>query len=171
MLSYISSHSVWVYPLKTKDQVFDKFKEWKAQVENFSGHNLKTLQTDNDGEFTSHKLRSYLKSSGVRPELTIPKTPELNGIAKRLNHTLSRSMLLDVKLSQKFWAEAVSTAAYLKNKIPTSTLKVIPHEAWYGHKPRVDYFESNNWEHCICSHSQGYQEARLKHKEFHSAWV
>ena len=117
MLPHISSHSVWVHPLKTKDQVFDKFKELKTQVEHFSGHNLKTFQTDNDGEFTSHKLRSYHKSSGVRHELTIAKTPEQNGIAERFNRTLARSMLLDVKLSQKFWAEAVSSVAYLKKKV------------------------------------------------------
>ena len=68
-----------------------------------SGHNLKTLRTDSGGEFTSHKFKSYLKSSGVRHELTIPKTPEQNGMAERLDHTLvetTRSMLLDAKLSQ-----------------------------------------------------------------------
>ena len=44
----------------------------------------------------------------------------------QINRTLARSMLLDAKLSQKFWAEAVSTAAYFKNKSPTSSLKVTP---------------------------------------------
>ena len=49
-------------------------------------------------------------------------------------------MLLDAKLTHKFWAEAVSTATYLRNKSPTSALKkTTPHEAWYGQKPRVDH--------------------------------
>ena len=61
--------------------MFEKFKEWNAQVENLSGHNIKTLQTDNGGEFTSNKLKSYLKSSGVRHDLTIPKAQEQNGMA------------------------------------------------------------------------------------------
>ncbi len=42
--------------------------------------------------------------------MTIPKTPEQNGVAERLNRTLvemARSMLLDGKLKLKFWAEAV----------------------------------------------------------------
>ena len=42
-----TTHYSWVYPLKTKDQVFDRFLEWKALVEKFSGKKLKTLRTDN----------------------------------------------------------------------------------------------------------------------------
>ena len=41
------THYTWVYPLKTKDQVFDRFLEWKALVENSSGNRLKTLRSDN----------------------------------------------------------------------------------------------------------------------------
>jgi 5'-3' exoribonuclease 2 len=40
----------WVYPLKTKDQVFDHFKEWQAEVENRTGRRVKVLRTDNGGE-------------------------------------------------------------------------------------------------------------------------
>ena len=104
---------------------------------------MKTLRTDNGGEFTSTKFQSYLKSCGVRHELTIPKTPEQNGAAERLNRTLvetTRAMLLDAKLSQKFWAEAVSTATYLRNRSPTTALQnSTPHEAWHGSKPCVNH--------------------------------
>ena len=59
------SHYSWVYPMKTKDQAFDRFLEWKLLVENASGQKLKTLQSDNGGEFTSKKFKAYLKSEGV----------------------------------------------------------------------------------------------------------
>ena len=75
----------WVYPLKTKDQAFDCFLEWKASVERSSGKKLKTIRSDNGGEYTSKKFEAYLKSVGIRHECTIPKTPEQNGIAERLN--------------------------------------------------------------------------------------
>ena len=134
------THFAWVYSLKTKDQVFEKFKEWQAEVENLSGYKLKTLRTDNGGEFTSIKFQSFLKSCGVRHELATPKTPEQNGLVNRTLVETTRSMLLDAKLTHKFWAEAVSTATYLRNKSPTSALKkTTPHEAWYGQKPRVDH--------------------------------
>ena len=47
------SHYSWVYPLKTKDQVFSGFLEWKTLVKKSSGKTLKTLHTDNGGEYTS----------------------------------------------------------------------------------------------------------------------
>lgn len=132
----------WVYLLKTKDQVFDRFLEWKALIEKSSGRKLKTLRSDNGGEYTSAKFAAYLKAEGVRHECTIPKTPEQNGVAERLNRTLvesSRSMLLDARLPHKFWAEAVSTAVYLRNRCPTNAVKgKTPYEAWYGEKPKVE---------------------------------
>ena len=42
----------WVYPIKTKVQVFSRL-EWKALVEKSSGKTVKTLRTDNGGEYTS----------------------------------------------------------------------------------------------------------------------
>ena len=133
----------WVYTLKTKDQVFDRFLEWKALVKKASGKKLKTLRTDNGGEYTSTQFENYLKTEGIRHERTVPKTPEQNGVAERLNRTLvetSRSMLLDAKLPKRFWAEAVSTAVYLKNRCPTKSVQdKTPYEAWHGEKPKVKH--------------------------------
>ena len=39
--------------LKTKTEVFGKFKESKALIENYSERRIKTLRTDNGGEYTS----------------------------------------------------------------------------------------------------------------------
>ena len=136
------SRYTWTYFLKSKDEVFNRFIEWKALVENATGKSIKVLRTDNGGEYTSTVFQNYLKKEGIRHELTIPKTPEQNGVAERLNRTLvemARSMLLDGKLKLKFWAEAVSTAVYLKNRTPSSALKITPYEAWHGSKPKVDH--------------------------------
>ena len=83
-LTFIDDHTryVWAYILKTKDQVFEKFIEWKALVENSSGQKLRTLRTDNGGEYTSTKFSTYLKQEGVRHEVTVPKTPQQNGVAE-----------------------------------------------------------------------------------------
>ena len=108
-----------MYILKSKSQVFEKSVEWKALVETSSGCKLKTLRSDNGGEYTSAEFTAYLKKEGVRHELTVPKTPQQNGVAERMNRTLVesvRSMLSDAKLPKKFWAEALSTAVYLRNR-------------------------------------------------------
>ncbi|RVW19901.1 Retrovirus-related Pol polyprotein from transposon TNT 1-94 [Vitis vinifera] len=55
---------------------------------------------------------------GSRMEKTIPGTPQQNGVAEHMNRTLNeraRSMRLHVGLPKTFWADAVSTAAYLIN--------------------------------------------------------
>ena len=133
----------WIYPLKTKDQVFDHFREWKALVEKSSGKKLKILRTDNGGEYTFKKFEDFLKSEGICHECTIPKTPEQNGVAERLNRTLvesAHSMLLDAKLPHEFWAEAISTASYLRNRCPTKVVDgMTPYEAWHSSKPMVKH--------------------------------
>jgi len=116
------THYTWVYPLKTKDEVFQKFKEWQKEVENFTGKRVITLRSDNGGEYASHRFKEHLKACGIRHEFSIPRTPQQNGVAERLNRTLveaTRSMLLDADLPKQYWAEAVNTAAYLRNRCPT----------------------------------------------------
>ena len=134
---------MWIYILKSKDDVFQKFLEWKALAENSSGHKLKVLRTDNGGEYTSAEFESYLKREGIRHERTIPKTPEENGVAERKNRTLAesvRSILADAKLPHKFWAEALSTAVYLQNRSPTKALnKMTPYQAWRDERPTVNH--------------------------------
>ena len=57
-----------------------------------------------------------------------------NDVAERLDQTLVetiRSMFIDSKLPQKFWAEALSTATYLWNQNPTKIIEgMTPHEAY-----------------------------------------
>ena len=112
-------------------------------VEKSSGKKLKTLCTDNGSKYTSKKFEDFLKSEGVRHECTIHKTPEQNGVAEHLNRTLvesARSMLLDAKLPHEFWAEAISTTVYLRNRCPTKAVNIMtPYEAWHGWKPKVKH--------------------------------
>lgn len=138
-----ATHYVWVYFLKKKSEVFDKFMEWKSMVENSTGKRLKTFRTDNGGEYTSSIFEEYLRKEGVKHEKSVPKTPEQNGASERLNRTIVeavRSMLVDSGLDQKFWAEAASTTVYLRNISHTSTLKyVTPYEALHKKKPSVEH--------------------------------
>ena len=43
---------------------------------------LKTLRTDNGGEFTATQFEDFLRKEGIRHERTIPKTPQQNGVAE-----------------------------------------------------------------------------------------
>ena len=139
------SLNVWIYLLKNKHEVFQKFLEWKAMVERSTGHKVKVLRSVNEGEYTSNEFEGYLKKEGIKHKYTIPKTPEQNGVSERMNRTLVekvRSMLRDSKLPQQFWAEALTTAVYLLNRSPMKTpLNRTPFEEWTGEKPRVNHLK------------------------------
>jgi hypothetical protein len=56
------SRKTWLYLLKTKDEVFNKFQEFKAEIENLTNKKIKTLRIDNGGEYTSKEFVSFCKS-------------------------------------------------------------------------------------------------------------
>ena len=66
---------VWVYLLKTKDQVFEHFNKFHAIAEREKGKPLKRLCTDNGGEYTSNEFKSYCSEKGIRHGKIIPSTP------------------------------------------------------------------------------------------------
>ena len=143
-VTFVDDHTryVWAYILKSKDEVFAHFQKWKAQVEKSTGREVKILRSDNGGEYTSKEFNSYLTTEGIKHEQTTPHTPQQNGVAERLNRTLIegvRTMLADSKLPHQFWAEALATMVYLRNRSPTRALEgITPYEAWNGSKPSVD---------------------------------
>ena len=57
-------------------------------VEKSSGEKIRTLHSDNSGEYTSKEFEDYLKKNGILHKHTVPKTPEQNGVAERMNKTL-----------------------------------------------------------------------------------
>ena len=131
-----------VYFLRNKSEVPDKFKEFEARACNDCSERIGTLRSDNGGEYLSKEFRSYLKSRGIHHELTVPHSPQQNGVAERMNRTLletARSMMAHAGLSEKYWAEAVEAASYIRNRTSTSALdgNKTPLQAWSGRKPDV----------------------------------
>ena len=91
--------------MKNKDEVFSKFKEFKALIENHTKRKINTFRSDNGGEFTSNDFKELCKESGIKRELSIPYNPQQNGIAERKNRTImeaARAMLHDQDLPMHF---------------------------------------------------------------------
>ncbi|RVX00702.1 Retrovirus-related Pol polyprotein from transposon TNT 1-94 [Vitis vinifera] len=94
------SRKIWVYTLKTKDQVLDVFKQFHALVERQSGEKLKCIRTDNGGEY-SGPFDEYCRQHDIRHQKTPPKTPQLNGLAERMNRTLvERNLMFRIEFGQ-----------------------------------------------------------------------
>ena len=62
--------------MKNKDEVFSNFKEFKSLIENHTEKNIKTFQSDNDGEFTSNVFKDLCKALGIKRELSTPYNPQ-----------------------------------------------------------------------------------------------
>ena len=116
-----------IYFMERKDQVFDIYLEYEAMVENLTSEKIECLRTDNGGEYLSIAFNEHLKRKGIKRQLTVPGTPQQNGVAERANRTLqeiARSILCTANLPDIFWAaEAVLTAVILKNRSPTVAVK------------------------------------------------
>jgi hypothetical protein len=50
------SRNTWIYFLRKKSEVFDKFKDFKALVENQIEKKIKVLRTYNGGEFCGNEF-------------------------------------------------------------------------------------------------------------------
>ena len=114
-------------------------------VENESGKKIKTSRLDNGGEFVNNELEAFLSKHGIQHQKTVPYTPEQNGVVERKNRTLvemDRCMLYSKGLHKKIWAEAISCATFILNRIPTKVVKhVTPKEKWNGWKPNISNFK------------------------------
>ena len=113
------SRKIWIYLLKNKYEVFSKFKEFKALIENHIGKKIKTFQLDNGREFTSNEFKELCRDSGIKRELITPYNPQQNGVWKRKNRTImevARAMLHDQDLPMHLWVEAARTIVYVQNR-------------------------------------------------------
>lgn len=137
------SRKTFVYFLKSKDEVFENFKNFKKLVENETNKHIKCLRSDNGGEYINGMFQGFLKKHGIRHQTTIPHSSEQNGVAERANRTIvekARCMLQDSGLDKRFWAEAVNTAVYLKNISPTkAVIGKTPEEKWSNKKVNVNH--------------------------------
>jgi len=137
------SRYTWVYFIKNKSEVFEKFKDFKAQAEKECGCSISRLRSDRGGEYMSTEFQLFLKTHGIGHELTVAHTPQQNGVAERMNRTLvesARCMMLHANVPSKLWAEAISTACHVRNRLPSTSLQGdTPYSVWKGQKPNVDY--------------------------------
>lgn len=117
----------WVYFLRSKSEVFSVFKTFVAYVETQFSSNIRVLRSDSGGEYMSHDFLDFLRHKGIVSQRSCPYTPQQNGLAERKNrHLLDvvRTLLLETSVPSKFWVEALATAVYLINRLPSKLLNM-----------------------------------------------
>lgn len=144
LLTFVDDYSrkTFVFPIKRKSEVFEKFVDFKNTVENQCSNKIKILRTDNGTEYVNNRFSKFLRKHGIVHQKTCPYTPEQNGVAERMNRTIverMRCMLFDSGLNEKYWAEAAVTATYLINHVPCRRSKHTPEEVWSNKKPTLKH--------------------------------
>ena len=66
----------FVYLMKLKSEAFEKFKEFRAEVENQLGKCIKVIRSDRGGEYLLGDFKDYLNQNGIVSQLTAPGTPQ-----------------------------------------------------------------------------------------------
>ncbi|GJS14455.1 putative ribonuclease H-like domain-containing protein [Tanacetum coccineum] len=136
----------WVFFLRTKDETSGILKEFIRQIENQLNQKVKTIRSDNGTEFKNRDVIEFCGLKGIKREYSNARTPQQNGVAERKNRTLieaARTMLADSFLPNTFWAEAVSTACYVLNRVlVTKPHNKTPYELLTGIEDIIDAEDS-----------------------------
>ncbi|SYW77416.1 uncharacterized protein UHO2_07258 [Ustilago hordei] len=177
------SSLIYVEPLCTKSTALTALRRWIARMEWATDRKLKTLCSDNGGEWCSIAAEDWQTQEGFKWQKSIPGISVQNGRAERAIRSVQekmRSMLIGRACPRELWPYAITAAAHVMNLTPSAT-KTIPHEAFYGttaHKlaQQLRVFGCLAWVHIQQKDQQGKYGARAKpaimigYDDEHKAW-
>ena len=136
-ITFIDDYScyMYLYMLCSKDEALEAFKVLKAEVEKQCGMQIKIMRPDRGGEYydrytengqASGPFARFLQEHETVALYTMSGSPDQNGVAERRNRTLMdtvRSMRSNKPLPHFLWAEALKTAVYILNQVPTRAVQ------------------------------------------------
>ena len=115
----------WIFLLKNKSDVCDIFQNFYHMILTQFQKKIQVLRSDNGGEYLNHSVKTFCLKNGILHQTSCAHTPQQNGTAERKNRHLlevARSLLLEMHMPKSFWGDAVLSAAYLINRMPSSVL-------------------------------------------------
>lgn len=145
------TRAVWVYLLKSKDEVFDVFQSFVNIVHTQFGKCVKIIRNDNGTEFVNNKMDLLCNSKGILHQTTCVYTPQQNGIVERKHRHLlnvARSLLFQSGVPLNMWSDCILTATYIINRLPSSVLSgKFPFEMIFGCEPKLSHLRVFG---CLC---------------------
>ncbi|KAE9109971.1 hypothetical protein PF010_g11340 [Phytophthora fragariae] len=125
------SRHIMVYFMKMKTEVLEKFKMFRADIENATGRKIKCIRSGNGGKYKGRLFKEYLAKQGIRHEKTVPYTPQQNGLAEHMNRSLVQTATTRastksgrLKQSTRQWKKAI--ASELESLIANKSWKLVP---------------------------------------------
>jgi len=115
----------WVYFLKHKSEVPDKFYAFYQMIHTQFDKKIQVFRLDDGGEIVNKSMQEFFREIGLIHQTFCPITPQQNDVAKQKNCKLlemTRAMIFDAQVPTYFWTEVVATLAYLLNRLPSKIL-------------------------------------------------
>jgi predicted secreted acid phosphatase len=85
---------------------------------------------------TSKEFVDYCNNHGIKMQFYVARTPQQNGVVERKNMTIQkmdRTMLMDSKLIDIFWTQAMHTIVHIQNRLRLrNNTDKTPYELWKG---------------------------------------
>ena len=160
------SHFVWVYPLKYKSETFPTFTKFHQLILTQFHRKIKTFQCDLGGEFDNLAFKTFAQQNRMLFRFSCPQNSSQNGRAERMIRRLNdiiRALLIHANLPPSFWVEALHTATYLHNILPTKRLNFYtPTFALYLRHPDYEHLRVFG---CACyPNTSATQPHKLHHR-------
>nr|GEU83735.1 retrovirus-related Pol polyprotein from transposon TNT 1-94 [Tanacetum cinerariifolium] len=139
------SRYTWARFLKEKTKAFDQFNLFSKKIQNQLRCTIASVRTDHGREFDNEvQFGEFCNANGIIHNFSAPCNPQSNGMVIRKNRTLqemSRTILNEQSIPQKFWCNVVDILTYNLNRILIrAILGKTPYELLKGRKPNLDYF-------------------------------
>ncbi|GKE75689.1 retrovirus-related pol polyprotein from transposon TNT 1-94 [Tanacetum coccineum] len=140
------SRYTWTRFLKHKNEAFDHFEILSKKIQVQKGCPIISIRIDHGREFDNEvQFGAFCDANDITHNFLAPRTPQSNGVVKRKKCTLqemSRTMLNEQSIPQKFWCNAVDTSTNILNRILIrSFLGKTPYELFKGKKSSLEYFK------------------------------
>ncbi|RVW84276.1 Retrovirus-related Pol polyprotein from transposon RE1 [Vitis vinifera] len=133
------SRCTWLFLMKNRAELFSIFQKFYAEIQTQFNISIRVLRSDNAREYFSAPFTSFMSHHGILHQSSCAHTPQQNGVAERKNRHLvetARTLLLHSNVPFRFWGDAVLTACYLINRMPSSVLHdQIPHSLLFPDQP------------------------------------
>ncbi|KAI3746199.1 hypothetical protein L6452_08623 [Arctium lappa] len=133
----------WVFPMKFKSETFSKISQFHKYIQTQFNMTIKAFQCDLGGEFDNQNFKSFAETNGLLFHFSCPHTSQQNGKSERMIRRLNEiilALLTHASLPPHFWVEALHTACYLHNILPSKLLKfTTPMTALYHRQPSYDH--------------------------------
>ncbi|KAJ9670976.1 hypothetical protein PVL29_027114 [Vitis rotundifolia] len=133
------SRCTWLFLMKNRAELFSIFQKFYAEIQTQFNISIRVLRSDNAREYFSAPFTSFMSQYRIIHQSSCAHTPQQNGVAERKNRHLvetTRTLLLHSHVPFRFWGDAVLTACYLINRMPSSVLHdQIPHSLLFPDQP------------------------------------